>query len=241
MAEKRERLDKIIASQGLYSRKEIQNKIRSKAVKVNGVVVTSIGEKFDPNLDQIEIDRKIFTYQKYAYYMLNKPAGVISATDGKGKEPTVIDLVPEQYQRKNLFPAGRLDKETVGFVLLTDDGEFAHSILSPKKHISKTYEAILQHPIGINEIEQFAKGMQIGNEILKPAQLERIDDDQQNHVKIILTEGKYHQIRRMMKALDNEVLWLKRTKMGFLSLDSNLLEGKMRPISEKELLLIQEK
>lgn len=238
MAEKAERLDKILAHQENLSRKDARKLILKGRVTVNGNVILEIDKKIFPQTDSVQVDGKSVDYAKNLYLMLNKPSGVVSATSGKTGEVTVVDLVPPEYQRKGLFPAGRLDKDTVGFVLLTDDGAFAHSILSPRRHVPKTYEALLKNPVGQKEIDIFSEGLVFqSGEQLKSAELLPLppQNPNENRVQIVLHEGRYHQIRRMMKALDNEVLWLKRIQMGNLPLDPSLQPGEMRPLSSEEL------
>lgn len=242
MGEKAERLDKIIAHQANLSRKDARKLILSGHVTINGEMINEPEKKILPLLDELTLKGRPLNYSPHLYLMLNKPAGVVSTTSGKEGEITVIDLVPPEFERKNLFPAGRLDKETVGFLLITDDGAFAHSILSPRRHVAKTYEALLKNPVGEKEILAFSQGMVIGDELLKPAELIPLtaESPDENRVQIILHEGRYHQIRRMMKALDNEVLWLKRTRMGNLPLDPSLAPGEIRLLSKEELLQITE-
>lgn len=238
MAEKAERLDKILAHQENLSRKDARKLILKGRVTVKGNVILEIDKKILPQTDSVQVDGKSVDYAKNLYLMLNKPPGVVSATSGKTGEVTVVDLVPPEYQRKGLFPAGRLDKDTVGFVLLTDDGAFAHSILSPRRHVPKTYEALLKNPVGQKEIDIFSEGLVFqSGEQLKSAELLPLppQNPNENRVQIVLHEGRYHQIRRMMKALGNEVLWLKRIQMGNLPLDPSLQPGEMRTLSSEEL------
>ena len=174
----------------------------------------------------------------HIYLMLNKPKGVVSASEDK-KLPTVVDLVPKELWRKGLFPAGRLDKDTTGFVLITDDGEFAHDILSPKKHISKTYHALVNGTITDEMVEGFAKGVTIGEDFTLPASLKKISSEEQGDWgEVILKEGMYHQIKRMFGAYGLKVLELKRVQMGKLPLDPNLEEGKCRELTAEELRLV---
>ncbi len=233
-----QRLDKIIASQGAYSRSDVKRLVRCGEITVNGKAVKDSGVKVDPENDEIIISGKVFGYSEFVYIMLNKPKGVVSASRSPG-EKTVVDLVPADMKRDGLFPAGRLDKDTTGFVLITDDGAFAHDILSPKKHIEKTYVAVLDRPIGDTELEKFRSGVTLadGYECL-PAEIEVISEDGLT-VEIKLREGKYHQIKRMAAACGSHVNELHRKAMGNLELDSSLEEGECRYLNEKELAKVK--
>lgn len=234
-----QRLDKLIASQSVFSRKEVQKLIKDAAVKVDGITVRDRGLHVDADKAHITVNSEEFSVKKYIYIMLNKPKGVVSASTDRNAE-TVIDLVPEEYSRRGLFPAGRLDMTTTGFVLITDDGDFAHRILSPKNHIEKTYEARLAEPISDEAMSFVADGITLkdGTECL-PAKLRRLEDGEHPLIEIKICEGKYHQIKRMFAASGNEVIELKRTAMGKVQLDTSLGEGKCRLLSEKEVELIE--
>ena len=235
---KKQRLDKAIAMQGSLSRSEVKTLIRKGAVTVNGQVVKNADFGVDFDSDTVAVQGKELSLRTHIYLMLNKPKGVVSASEDKHL-PTVVDLVPKELWRKGLFPAGRLDKDTTGFVLITDDGEFAHDILSPKKHISKTYHALVNGEITEEMIEGFAKGVTIGEDFTLPASLKRIASDEQGSWgEVILKEGMYHQIKRMFGAYGLKVLELKRVQMGKLPLDPNLEEGKCRELTAEELGLV---
>ena len=195
---KKQRLDKAIAMQGSLSRSEVKTLIRKGAVTVNGQVVKNADFGVDFDSDTVAVQGKELSLSMHIYLMLNKPKGVVSASEDK-KLPTVVDLVPKELWRKGLFPAGRLDKDTTGFVLITDDGEFAHDILSPKKHISKTYHALVNGTITDEMVEGFAKGVTIGEDFTLPASLKKISSEEQGDWgEVILKEGMYHQIKRML-------------------------------------------
>ena len=235
-----ERIDKIIASQGQYSRSEVKKLVKDGRVTLDGKVIKSSDVKADPDKNDIAIDGKSIGYKKHLYIMLNKPQGVVSATEDTDHK-TVIDLVPKDLRRDGLFPAGRLDGDTVGFVLITDDGDFAHRILSPKNHIMKTYHATLQRPVTDEDINAFKNGVELKDGTLcLEAQVNPIDSDKPM-AEIKICEGKYHQVKRMFAALGNKVVFLKRVKMGNLSLDESLCEGQCREITPEELKLIEEK
>lgn len=235
---KKQRLDKAIAMQGSLSRSEVKTLIRKGAVTVNGQVVKNADFGVDFDSDTVAVQGKELSLRTHIYLMLNKPKGVVSASEDKHL-PTVVDLVPKELWRKGLFPAGRLDKDTTGFVLITDDGEFAHDILSPKKHISKTYHALVNGEITEEMIDGFEKGVTIGEDFTLPASLKRIASDEQGSWgEVILKEGMYHQIKRMFGAYGLKVLELKRVQMGKLPLDPNLEEGKCRELTAEELRLV---
>ncbi len=230
-----ERLDKILASQGLGSRREAQSLIRGGAVSVDGAVVRAPDAKTDPETAAIQVEGKPLRYRRYLYLMMNKPAGVLSASRDP-KAPTVVDLVPPSFRRRGLFPAGRLDKDTQGFVLITDDGDLAHRILSPKKEIDKCYEAVLRRPLTAEDIRAFAAGITLEDKtVCLPAELRILEQGETPRAEIRIHEGMFHQVKRMFLARENEVLWLKRTKIGGLALDSDLNPGKCREITPDEL------
>lgn len=230
----KERIDKWIASTTTLSRKEVKALLRQKRVTVNGVTVTDGGFQTDVEQDAVAVDGVPFSIKPHIYIMLNKPTGIVSASRSQ-KEKTVVDLVPPQLQRNGLFPAGRLDKDTTGFVLITDDGDFAHRILSPKNHIQKTYIAHLEKPISPTEIAVLKQGVVLrdGTQLL-PASVDVIGEDMQT-VQIRICEGKYHQIKRMLAAVGNRVTALRRTHMGALPLDTALPPGACREITPEEL------
>ncbi len=234
-----QRLDKLIASQGRFSRREVQELIKNGAVKVNGITVRDRGAKSDDEKDIICVNGEQLDFQRFVYIMLNKPKGVVSATNDKN-EKTVIDLVPKEFKGRNLFPAGRLDITTTGFVLVTDDGDFAHRILSPKNHIEKTYEARLAESVTEGQLEAVRNGIGLkdGTKCL-PAKVTVLADGEKPLVEIKICEGKYHQIKRMFAAAGNGVIELKRTQMGGLTLDPNLKEGECRLLDAHEVQKIE--
>lgn len=234
----KERLDKLISSQSMMTRSEASKLIKSGAVTVNGTVVKNTSFKADTDSDEIMLSGKRFIYKKHIYIMLNKPDGIVSASRDT-KEKTVIDLIPDELKRPDLFPAGRLDKDTTGFVLITDDGDFAHSILSPKNHINKTYLAETDCIINENYLQAMRSGMMLGDEQLLEAEIDMFEDKEKPVYKIVLREGKYHQIKRMIASTNASLLSLKRIKMGSLDLDKSLAPGECREITNDELELIK--
>ncbi len=229
------RLDRLISSQGRYSRNEVKKLIRDGLVTVNGEKAPTSDIQVDPAVSEVVIAGEPFIYREHVYLMLNKPEGVVSATDDR-LHRTVLDLVPPEYSRPGLFPAGRLDADTTGFVLITDDGDFAHRILSPKNHVEKTYIAELADPITDEDVEKLEAGIVLKNgfECL-PSKIKVLEE---RKIEIKICEGKYHQIKRMLAATGNRVLVLKRTKIGGLPLDIDLLPGKCREITQEELDVI---
>lgn len=229
------RLDKFFSSQNLATRKEVKSLIKEGMVSVNGSTKLKPEQKVDSEADRICLNGEPVSYKKYIYLMLNKPQGVVSATTDRDCK-TVLDLVPEELYRPGLFPAGRLDKDTTGFVLLTDDGELAHQILAPKNHIDKTYHARIAGDITEKEILQFEQGVVLKDGfVCLPAKIKVLEKGEESLVEIVLQEGKYHQIKRMIAAVGGRVTALKRVKMGGLELDTSLLEGGCREILHKDV------
>lgn len=233
-----ERIDKIISKELNIGRNDAKSLIKSGKVFLNGSSVKSPSEKLDEEKDVLTVGGRVIHLRRFVYIMMNKPEGVISSTDGrKTSKKTVIDILPEDMKRKNLFPAGRLDKNTTGFVLITDDGEFAHRILSPRSHVPKTYIAKLDKPFNDEISDAFADGIIIGDDECLPAVLEPVNGDY-TLARVIIKQGMYHQIKRMFKKYSIEVIGLKRIKMGRLNLDESLAAGECRYIDEKELEMI---
>lgn len=232
-----ERLDKIIGMQTEYSRKDVKKLIMQKRVKVNGNIILKSDIKIDINKDIISIDGNEINVIKNVYLVLNKPMGYISATEDRS-QPTVLDLIDEKYMHRELFPAGRLDKDTTGLMIITDDGQFAHNILAPKKHISKTYEVTIDIPTNNKMVEGFKKGVMLNDGECKSAIMEITGE---YSATVILTEGRYHQIKRMFGCFGAKVVKLHRIKMGNLSLPKDLREGESRELTEEELKLVMQR
>lgn len=229
-----ERIDKVIATQTEYSRKEVKKLIAQNKVKVNEIIVKSADEKISEN-DKIKINEKELEIQQYVYLILNKPKGYISATEDK-KLKTVLELVPEEYLHRNLFPAGRLDKDTTGMMIITDDGQFAHEILSPKKHIKKKYNVMIDIPVTKEMKKGFENGIMLSDGECKSAQLEITGE---YTADVILTEGRYHQIKRMFGCYGAKVLELNRVQMGEFILPDNLKQGECRELTDIELIKLK--
>lgn len=233
MAEKPERLDKFISGQLQITRNDAKEFLKQGKVTVNGSIQKRYEYKVTPGTDSVAVDGEIIQYRKYIYIMLNKPKGVVCSTRD-GESPTVLSLIPENLMRKGLFPAGRLDKDTEGFVLLTDDGEFAHRMLSPKHHVNKLYYCELEKPYQNVYEPAFKEGLTLktGEKCL-PAEIKKGDTEYSAYVT--LHEGMFHQVKRMLETVGNKVLYLKRVKIGGLLLDENLELGECREILHKEL------
>lgn len=236
----KERIDKLIAANTDYSRSEIKKAAKKGKVTINGEIIKDLSDKVDPDCCEISIDGEIIEIKKYVYIMLNKPEGVISASQGKG-DKTVIDILPDEFKRDGLFPAGRLDRQTTGFVLITNDGEFAHDILSPKHHVKKNYKVTVDKFLNENELDKLRQGITLKDGThFKPAEV-KYTDTSNNTLSVTITEGKYHQIKRMFKAIGSEVVALHRTSIGNFELDNKLEPGQARYLTERELSMIIEK
>ena len=228
------RLDKFLTQIPVGTRSQVKDMIKKGRVCVNGVHVTKPETKVDPENDCITFDGKQLTYAQYVYYMLNKPAGVITATMDKKKE-TVVDLLEDK--RKDLFPVGRLDIDTEGLLLITNDGDLCHRLLSPKHHVDKCYLAKTDLPIPADAVEKFASGMDLGDFTAMPAKLELLDTCE---AKVTVQEGKFHQVKRMFEAVGVTVVYLKRLSMGSLKLDESLAPGESRALTQEELQCLKE-
>lgn len=226
-----DRLDKILSRELNIPRSQAKKIIGAKRVFVNNQLAKT-DTKCNDN-DTITVDGEKIANNKFVYIMMNKPKGVISASEGNG-DKTVVDILPENMKRKGLFPAGRLDKDTTGFVLITDDGNFAHDILSPKKHVDKTYIATLDKPFNNDVVNDFKNGMVLNGEELIEAEIEPMNDEK-TIAKVVLRQGLYHQVKRMFKKHGITVVELDRIKIGELELDKNLELGQCRYITEAEL------
>ena len=235
-----ERLDKIISNLGYGSRKEIKALVKKGLVKVDGEVVKDNGVLIDPEKSVININGEDLFYREYIYLMMNKPDGVISATYDN-REETVIDLLEVEHQVFNPFPVGRLDKDTVGLLLLTNDGELNHRLISPKWHADKVYYAKIDKAVDEKDVEAFKNGITLDDGYkCKEGKLEIINSSNEGaEVMVTIQEGKYHQVKRMFEALGKTVVYLKRTEFGGLPLDQELEEGEYRELTEDELALLK--
>ncbi len=229
-----QRLDKLIASQGTLSRSETVRLIRSGRVTVDGVVCRDAARKVEETC-AVTVSGEELCYRRFSYIMMNKPSGILCVSRDP-KAETVLDLLPPALRRKGLFPAGRLDKDTVGLVLLTDDGDFAHRLLAPKSDIMKRYLVRVDGPLTEEHVRRFAEQIVlVDGTVCRPAELRILEDGEQPLAEIGITEGRYHQIKRMFGTVDRGVVWLKRISIGPLSLDEALNEGESRLLTEEEV------
>ena len=230
------RLDKYLAEMGVGTRQEVKKQIRQGKVTVNGTVVKAADTKIDEPCDEVTIGGRNISYVSYEYYMLNKPGGVVSATEDR-RDTTVIDLIKDK-KRKDLFPVGRLDKDTEGLLLITNDGDLAHRLLAPKKHVDKVYYAKIDGMVTEEDVKRFAEGIDIGaeeEEMTRPAKLDIMKSAEESEIRLTIHEGKFHQVKRMFLAVGKEVTYLKRERMGTLCLDENLKPGEYRLLTEEEI------
>ena len=231
-----ERIDKIIASQGQYSRSDVKKLISKKQVAVNGEVVKSSNVKADPLTDRITVKGVELNFKRNVYLMLNKPKGYVSATEDRDHQ-TVLELVPEEFAGRDIFPAGRLDRDTTGLMIITDDGALAHNILAPKKHVQKIYYVELDIPVTEEMARGFAEGVELNDGVCKEAGLEIVGE---YAARVTLKEGRYHQIKRMFGCYGAKVVELHRLTMGNLHLPEDLAVGQCRELTEEELKLLQQ-
>ncbi len=228
------RLDKYLADMGIGTRSEIKLWIRKGRVKLNGEVCTKPESKVNASDDEILFDDSRVNYMEYCYIMLHKPAGVVSATNDNVSR-TVLDLISDK-QRKDMFPVGRLDKDTEGLLLITNDGGLAHRLLSPKKHVDKVYYARVRGKVAEEDVKAFEAGVDIGEESLTlPAKLRIVISGEVSEIELTIQEGKFHQVKRMFEDVGKEVIYLKRLSMGSLSLDPGLQPGEYRELTAEEL------
>lgn len=235
------RLDKFLADLQIGTRSQVKEFIKKGLVTVNGETITKSDFKINELADRITCKGTVLTYQKFRYFLLHKPAGVITATKDN-HEQTVMDLLPKELS-KEFFPVGRLDKDTEGFLLITNDGELSHRLLSPKKHVAKTYYVECQGSLTEAKLRQLEQGVDIGDDKLTlPAAVEVIYRKEESYViHLTITEGRFHQVKRMIHAIDGEVTYLKRLSMGGLSLEESLTKGSYRELSLEEVELLKEK
>lgn len=237
------RLDKFLADMGYGTRSQVKKEMAKGSVILNGRPIRRPETKIDTEKDTVRWKGEPAVYERYEYFMLNKPYGVVSATED-GREKTVLDLLRADHdgslthraRRGDLFPVGRLDKDTEGLLLITNDGELAHRLLSPKKHVDKVYYARIQGKVDQDDIHLFARGVDIGDQKLTlPAELKVLRSGNISEVEVTLREGRYHQVKRMFRAAGKEVIYLKRLSMGSLVLDETLAPGEFRRLTEEEV------
>jgi 16S rRNA pseudouridine516 synthase len=236
------RIDKWLSNTGFGSRKEVKQLLKSGAVTLNGTVIKDPKTQANPDKDHVVVHGEEVIYKEFIYLMMNKPQGVISATEDSRHE-TVIDLLELEDQGFEPFPVGRLDKDTEGLLILTNDGQLAHSLLSPKKHVPKTYFAKINGSIPENTYEKFKEGIVLEDGYqTQPAKLKIVQDAMdESEIYLTITEGKFHQVKRMFEAVDRKVTFLQRVQMGNLKLDETLPLGTYRELTEEELSLLSER
>lgn len=241
-AVKKQRLDKMLSHIGVGSRSDIRKLAKQGLIHVNGAVVKDSGIHVDSYNDKVEVNGEVVTYREYIYLMMNKPPDVLSATEDK-RDRTVLDLLKPEYAQFEPFPVGRLDKDTVGLLLLTNDGKLAHELLSPRKHVPKIYEATVEGEVDADDVAAFATGVELEDGyVTLPAQLTILSRERGtttiSHISLMITEGKFHQVKRMFQAVGKKVTFLKRVSMGELKLDENLALGAYRELTKEELNLL---
>ena len=230
------RLDKLLSESGVASRRETARACRAGQITVNGVPASRPDLPVDESADTIVYCGQPIVYRKYVYLLLNKPDGYVSATED-GNDPVVTELVPAEYRRMGIFPCGRLDKHTLGLLLLTNDGALSHRLLAPKSHVAKSYRFALQDELPQEKIDLLEKGVDIGGYVTKPC---RIKMDTGSTGEISITEGKYHQIKRMMEAVGNKIVALERISFGPLALDADLPRGAWRELTPQEIAALSQ-
>jgi len=231
------RIDKFLSDMGKATRSESAKLARQGKISVNGEVTKRADIHIDPTTDEVRLNGVLVPYKKYTYIMLNKPEGYVSATDD-GYEKTVLDLLSDDENKKGLFPCGRLDKDTLGLLILTNDGDLAHKLLSPKHHVQKTYYFKSSYPLSEDDIDLIEKGVDIGGYTTKPCTLKTENDNRSGTITI--TEGKYHQIKKMFVSVGNKIEYLERISFGKICLDKTLERGQYRHLTKDEEILLNE-
>jgi 16S rRNA pseudouridine516 synthase len=234
------RIDKMLANLGFGSRKEVKQLLKSGSVKVNDVVVKDAKQHVDPSKETVTLNGEVIEYKEFIYLMMNKPQGVLSATEDTACE-TVIDLLELEDQVYEPFPVGRLDKDTEGLLLITNDGQLAHRLLSPKKHVPKTYFAVIDREVTEEDVKAFAQGVTLDDGYeTKPGELKILKSGIRSDIELTITEGKFHQVKRMFEAVGKSVVYLQRISMGPLALDETLELGEYRELTEEEVELLRD-
>ena len=238
---KKLRIDKILSNLGYGSRAELKSYCKKGLVKVNDKVISNPGTQVDTDVDKIEFNNEVVKYREFVYIMMNKPDGYLSATFDK-RDPIVLDLIDPSYLTFEPFPVGRLDKDTEGLLVLTNDGQLAHRVLSPKKHVPKTYYAKIEGMVTEEDVKAFQKGVILddGYETM-PSQLKILESGEISEIELTIHEGKFHQVKRMFESVGKKVVYLKRLSMGKLILDEALGLGEYRELTDEEVKLIEER
>ncbi|MED1203145.1 pseudouridine synthase [Heyndrickxia acidicola] len=234
------RIDKLLSNAGVGSRKEVKKLLKDGAVKVNDVIMKDAKTKLNPEEDVVTVHGEPVVYREYVYFMMNKPQGVISATEDL-RDKTVIDLLKTEDRILEPFPVGRLDKDTEGLLLITNDGALAHQLLSPKKHVPKTYFAVIDGEVSEKDTDAFREGVTLDDGYhTKPGVLKILKTGLRSDIELTITEGKFHQVKRMFEAVGKRVVYLRRLSMGPLLLDESLQLGEYRELSEEEVVKLKE-
>ncbi|RHW40799.1 rRNA pseudouridine synthase [Neobacillus notoginsengisoli] len=234
------RIDKMLANLGFGSRKEVKKLLKDGAVKVNEKLVKDPKQHVDPEKDVVTLNGAVIEYKEFIYLMMNKPPGVLSATEDN-RDETVIDLLELEDQVFEPFPVGRLDKDTEGLLLITNDGQLAHRLLSPKKHVPKTYFAVIEGEVTEKDAEAFKKGVTLDDGYhTKPGELNILKSGLMSDIELTITEGKFHQVKRMFQADGKRVVYLKRLSMGPLALDETLELGEYRELTDDEIIMLMD-
>ena len=238
---KKLRVDKILSNLGYGSRAELKVYCKKGLVKVNDKVISNPGTQVDTDVDKIEFNNEVVKYREFVYIMMNKPDGYLSATFDK-RDPIVLDLIDPSYLTFEPFPVGRLDKDTEGLLVLTNDGQLAHRVLSPKKHVPKTYYAKVEGIVTEEDVKAFEQGVTLddGYETM-PSQLKILQSGEISEIELTIHEGKFHQVKRMFESVGKKVVYLKRLSMGKLKLDETLNLGEYRELTDEEVKLIEER
>ncbi len=231
------RLDKLLSECGIASRKETAKAAKAGQITVNGIPAAKADMQVDPIADVVTFCGRKVVWREFVYVMLNKPDGYVSATEDSRGEQVVTSLLPEEYQKMGLFPCGRLDKHTLGLMLLTNDGQLSHRLLSPKRHVAKSYAFHVKFPLSQADISALENGVDIGGYLTKPCTVKLTDE---REGQITLTEGKYHQIKLMMEAVHNQITYLERITFGPLSLDPALSRGEWRELTNEEIAALNQ-
>jgi 16S rRNA pseudouridine516 synthase len=233
------RIDKLLANLGYGSRKEVKGLLKSGSVKINDVVVKDAKQHVDPQKETVTLNGEVIEYKEFIYLMMNKPQDVLSATEDH-RDKTVIDLLEIEDQVYDPFPVGRLDKDTEGLLLITNDGQLAHRLLSPKKHVPKTYFAVIDQEVTEDDVIAFNNGVTLDDGyVTKPGELKILKSGIRSDIELTITEGKFHQVKRMFEAVGKRVIYLKRLTMGPLELDETLELGEYRELTDEEIELLK--
>ncbi len=233
------RIDKLLANMNYGSRKDVKKLLKNGLVEVNGEIVKDGKSHVEPESDTISVSGEVVHYVKHVYLMMNKPAGVISATDDKIHK-TVVDLLADEFDSHKPFPVGRLDRDTEGLLILTNDGQLSHRLLAPKKHVPKTYYAKIDGRVTEKDRRMFEKGVELDDGyVTKPAELAILSSGVHSEIELVITEGKFHQVKRMFEAVGKRVLYLKRLQMGSVKLDPSLLPGQSRLLTPQEIEMLE--